>query len=450
MIRKVYVGGHCMGPDFGPCVAMVDDEAEIFAGDFVLAHFRLGDETFSIVKQVETWDGKWFLWARTGVTLLAGHQLTLAHIERVTSMTKLPAHALPNLDAACYASLEDMRIQDEFSREARKGWNEHGFPRGIPFPGLEALYPYRGPERLMTEDCRTRLHASAVIPTSNPTSPDVPRNVSIRSINGTLEFSWDAPITFPRWTRYEIFSSVNCGDVTTGTKRWEGDTHRAILPFLQADISSGSFYWVRAISNSYASAYVPNTFGTPAAFTPPAETRTIISDPQFRQGQSIGSYWIPSGGLPVSLSATGGPSDGTGRLTIVGTTQYAGSPWNRTVFCARNVSPNGNDIFAPCIPGQWLNWAVTWRRTTGVTSGGGFIVFGTNRYIVAGANVDLDIGTTLIRCDTVTVNAWQTAVGSMQMSALLPYNSIAPQLKFDSSNLGSGTLEISGFDAILR
>jgi hypothetical protein len=439
-----------MGPDFGPCLATVDDEAEIWAGDFVLAHIRAGDEVFSIVKQIETYDGHWFLWARTGVTLLAGHQLNLAHIERVTKFEPISANEIPSMDL--YRGVEsfaDIETQDHFTREARIAWGRYGFPRNVRFPGLESIYPHRGPEVRLPDNYVLSDFGGVAVPATNPTSPSVPQNVAIRAINGTLEFTWDAPVVIPVGTRYQIWSSVNCADATTGGRRWEGTTLNATLPFLQADISSGSFYWMRSISNSYVSAWTPSTYGTPATQSPPAEARVVISDPQFRTGQAIGSYWVLQGGLPCSLSPTGGPADGTGKITCAGTTTFGGfSNWTRTTYCARTANA---DPFAPCMPGQWLNWALTFRRTTTVASGvGGFSVFFTNRYDTGGSHVDLDIGLTFIRCDTLTVNQWTHLVGSVQCSALDRYNTIAPFLKFDATGCGTGTIEIGGFDAILR
>lgn len=148
MIRRVPVTGFCLqGVVDTPCLAVVDDETPIRAGDFVIGHIRAANEVYSIVKRLETYDGKWFLWASTGVVQLAGHQFVLAHIERVVQFESLPADRVPAVDSAhAVDSLGDIELQDYFSREARMAWNRYGFPRGVEFPGLDAIYPYRGPE----------------------------------------------------------------------------------------------------------------------------------------------------------------------------------------------------------------------------------------------------------------------------------------------------------------
>lgn len=258
MIRKVHIGGHCMGPDFAPCVATVDDEAEINAGDYVLAHFRVGNSNYSICKQLETWDGQWFLWARTGVVLLAGHQLVLAHIERITHLEKLPTESLPR-GPECFASLEDMGLQDIFTREARKGWNEHGFPRDVKFPGLDALYPYRGPEVRLTEDHLTRLRARASIPASNPTVPQTPASFDvIPTVSGTIVFKIGDPVVRPRGTQFQIIRAVGSTTASANTIIFDGAAQNVELT------SPNSLHWffARAYVGSYFSALIPNTFGT--------------------------------------------------------------------------------------------------------------------------------------------------------------------------------------------
>ncbi|MEJ1960719.1 MAG: hypothetical protein WDO56_03920 [Gammaproteobacteria bacterium] len=434
--------GSCMGSEFEHATAWYDEALSVRSGDLVRVGLRRADGGVAyIIKRLEiTRDGFWFLIATAeSASLVLLNSGNLVSFARIVGLAQRDSDYMQAPDiAGITADARSLEIHELFSRKAREEWATLGYVTGVEFPGMEAVLARGYPAQVPFEEA-----SSTTIPVTNATTPTAPRDISIRAINGTLEFSWDTPVVRPMGTRFQIWSAVNCADATAGTLRWEGDAQRATLQFLQIDVSSGSFFWVRSIANSYASAWSPNTYGTPAAQTPPAESRIVISDPQFRRGPSIGSYWKVQGSTAAaSLSPSGGPSDGTGKLVVVGSTGMG-----QFDFCCNRTGDN--DPVAPAQSGQWANWSLMFRRTATVQSGGGFNVHMLNRYSQGGANVDLDL-VTFVRCDTPTINVWTTVVGSTQISALAQYNQLFPFLRFDQSNFGAGTIEVSQIDVLLR
>lgn len=294
--------------------------------------------------------------------------------------------------------------------------------------------------------------SSAAVPATNPTTPTALSSFTVQSLAGTLYFDWDSPTVKPRDTRYQIIRSTNSGDASVGSVIWDGEADNALIG--AESVTSPFWYYGRAYSNSYYGPYTPNTFGLYAvpAYSPHA-IRSVVPDPQFRSGASLGSYWHVAGGWPnpwATLNGSGGLSADAGRLIVAGSTSLVTvsvQPDRRSLPGYRPLS-SGNFGAFEVVAGQTLAWSVAFRRRTSLaTSGGGEVGFHVTLIAENGAasvtmNTSADA---FVRVDTLTVDQWAFRAGTVTVP-----NSTwivgCGVLQFFSSKVTSGTIEIGAFD----
>ena len=155
------------------------------------------------------------------------------------------------------------------------------------------------------------------VPSTNPTRPGEPTGFSVTPRLGYLQFTISEPVVRPFGTRYQILQSPGTLAVAGSfSVVWEGVADNVELP---ADPRSLFWYHGRAISNSYASALLPNTHGIGTRPWIPAES--VPGNRAYPDGEfmfAIDSYVAFRGtGLPVAagsaLVSSGGVSGSRGK-----------------------------------------------------------------------------------------------------------------------------------------
>lgn len=146
--------------------------------------------------------------------------------------------------------------------------------------------------------------SSSTIPANNPTTPSEPTLSIENHINGTLRFKLAEPTVKPLGTKYQIIRSLVNTNAAVGTIIYEGDTRLIDL----VSPSSVHYYWSRAYSNSYFSAYSPNTIGISAVPLPLDSFQVnsnLATDVFFANSTGVGSNsgigGQPYFGIPVQL-----------------------------------------------------------------------------------------------------------------------------------------------------
>jgi hypothetical protein len=146
-----------------------------------------------------------------------------------------------------------------------------------------------------------------------PLFATAPGGLSVTAnINGTLMFDITPASTFPYGSRYQIIRSTNSADASVGTVVWEGDVNQ--VPLVMP--TSRHWYYSRARTNSFFSAYIPNTFGISAgayAEATNAYARSPTHDPDIEFSSEFGEFWVPTSDSLAgvwSLSLTGGTANG--------------------------------------------------------------------------------------------------------------------------------------------
>jgi hypothetical protein len=139
MKYRTVCNGQCMGRDWEHVFATVDTNAPVYSGDvvrIVVRDCRTG-HYYGLIKLLETTrDGRWWLSCLEGVVPLCAHFVP-ASIEKVIEREPLPSH-LCDVREAAGGDRVTIKLWDELSLDARAEWTQHGKPRGVLFPGVEA------------------------------------------------------------------------------------------------------------------------------------------------------------------------------------------------------------------------------------------------------------------------------------------------------------------------
>lgn len=304
----------------------------------------------------------------------------------------------------------------------------------------------------------------AVLPATNVTTPTEPPGFSATpQVNGTILFDWTTPVVKPFNTEFQIIRSSNSADASVGTVVWQGVGNPVALVMP----TSPHWYSIRAVApNSAISAYMPNTFGTFAMASneagPFAYTRAI-SDPEFRSGFAVRSYWrIGPESLGMTVIASGGVDDFAGKISFNPASGYDGGS---SISCAP-IRPKGvvistsyGDVAYPISPLQWANVYLTYRRTSTLT---GSLGAGGNE---AGFRLHLDViqsiggilttaslissATAYRRVDNLTLNQWVTFATSAQVPNST-WAGIVPIVSISAGQVNSGGLEIGRFQVSIQ
>jgi hypothetical protein len=293
------------------------------------------------------------------------------------------------------------------------------------------------------------------VPTQNPTVPSEPQNLSLKSLAGSIQVDWDTPTIKPLGTRYRIIAAANSSDATVGTVAWEGDADFANVPW--TIVSSRTWWWVQAYTGSYYSAYTPNTYGQIGIPAPsPHNARYPIVDPLFTSGQSVRSYWnITPSTAPSSYAYFTDPTSGLGMYEggmaffadlAAATTYFPGiQPTRKSIPGDVNSGSNNFDVS----PGQWINLALSYRRTTAVNSGAQLEVrVSAYRFPPGDIVYPIDIINTALRVDSVTLDVWEHYVSSAQVPTSAAWQKADAQASF--ANVTSGVAYIGQFDLTIR
>ncbi len=502
--------GECLGDAWNGCEVFVDETAALYSGDYVRALEPSRD--MWIIKRLEcTRNGQWYLICQDSVIPLSVYAFQPTAIQKIVART--PARAtLAQGRAPNYAPMYDIVWNKVFSEEAVAEWEREGFPDGVPFPGLAALFrqpevgepPHwapagfnkkflaaleqignperydpvpldvqpRAPDvvvRRLNNNSQQPLAAAVTAftmpdstngtvrcfggpPVNSATKPSLPTMVTARVLNGSIVFDWTDPDVRPVGTQFRIVSNVN-SDPVNGIERWRGSAQHVVMEFTQPQ--SASMWWVQSFVNTLNSDFSP-VLQISAMFPAELTGSKIIPDGQFRSGTNVSSYWSGGNTAPLSLSGSGGMTDNTGKITCVGTTHFGGFPsWVRDVYPLRDALPGAPVAFAQVVAGQFMNWYAVARRTTtlvgsvaGTIGGAGFTVHVDVRHYAGGGPVITDVGSRFCRMDTAPLNQWQFFVGSVQIPNSL-WDLAMPVLRFGDYQQYSGTLEVGRFDAYL-
>lgn len=287
------------------------------------------------------------------------------------------------------------------------------------------------------------------LPAQNDTLPTEPRSFTVTPLSGMINGTWLPPIVRPSGTRFEVIAATTSADASVGTVAWSGDSLNASIPWTNAD--SLTFWWVRAVANSRYSAYEPNTYGL-LAIPARSPDNTLLSrpvpDPDFRSGLTIGSYWFTGPPFPTdagSLSTSGGITDGSGCMTIVGSTGLIS-----VILAPDHRSIPGNRYSAgehPISPGQRVAYQLGFRRTTALAGSGGLAGFGFAMGIkktVGASDYSITFGG-FIRCDTLALSEW-TYVSSSFVVPNSGWDRLQTNIGVGVANLSSGTIQIGRYD----
>lgn len=222
--------------------------------------------------------------------------------------------------------------------------------------------------------------STATIPGNTPTSPTTPQNFNIIAINGTIQFGWDSPDVIPIGTRYRLwYAPTSLSDPGSKTLLWEGADLSKTAVFTT---NSLYYYQVQAASNSYQSAYNPNTYGIgmsagipePITFTGSGTAwGAAISPPSLIQNGSTAVLRTPS--ATVSVTNSNAPTFSWSAITSVGIVPDAASSRSTTFTGSGFANGENRSANFKCTVIDGVNSAapvlpVTMARSTGGGGGG--------------------------------------------------------------------------------
>ena len=199
--------------------------------------------------------------------------------------------------------------------------------------------------------------SGATVPTINPTSPTSPGNISATAIAGTIQVSWEAPAVIPTATEYQLYSApTTVADPSSRRLEYQGKSLSAVI---ETSKSETRYWQVRAISNSYVSAFNPNTYGVAVptnyvATAPGAGWRATVA-PNYAAGYTAGTeaetsevtVTIENGSTPVFSWTNPGSADiriehvGSATTSFVGSGLGNGEQRVGTFWC--NIVDGGNN-----------------------------------------------------------------------------------------------------------
>jgi hypothetical protein len=145
--------------------------------------------------------------------------------------------------------------------------------------------------------------AVVALPTLSATAPSAPQNFSLTAIGNQLGFSWESPLIAPIGLQYELYAYPgSLSAANSKVLQWAGDALGKSLTF---GASSPSWYQIRAVANSMASAYSPSTYG-------------VIGTTTYTVPSSSGAWnmTVTPGSRYKLLDKTSSASIGTGLSTV--------------------------------------------------------------------------------------------------------------------------------------
>lgn len=148
MIVTSTTHGACMGPEWQHALVSIDTDAPIHSGAVVQLWLRYDDGTTSrIIKYLEYCPlgesfigtpGRWYGRCDDGVFLIDPRSVVPDRIYKVVRRER--REGAPTTERVEKAADEaTRRYYENQTRDARAYWAEHGYPQGVPFPGLDAV-----------------------------------------------------------------------------------------------------------------------------------------------------------------------------------------------------------------------------------------------------------------------------------------------------------------------
>ena len=182
--------------------------------------------------------------------------------------------------------------------------------------------------------------STSSVPAANPTTPTSPQNFEISSITGTITASWESPEIVPVGTVYQLFSApFSLSNPSSKVLEWEGLSFGAVI---ETNISETRYWQVRAISNSYASAYTPRSFGLPVVtnYVPiivPASDWSVSIAPTDVNASAYGSTVVTENVTATVINGVTPVFSWVNPGSVAITITYPGSA--STIFSATDLAP---------------------------------------------------------------------------------------------------------------